>query len=627
MIFLILIYSPLDRLIPYNYEKIDEAVFFDTSFFKHGYDMDSYFTYGHLIKVEDLPKDISVDLEARVNFGNIIHDVPVNDIPNNDLTINTTNSKRNHNDDIPTRPQTNKTKKNAEIIPISVGAGGRDNKKKSSKSISNKDILSIFNSGLVNKNSSSKEILQISNKASTDKKIELSKSSAFLTKVNNNTSKSSSKFFSPQNQNFMEKSFLNRIMLETTKNKFRKEKKDESKDESRDDSNRDVLKAQRDKVIRINSFGDDYKEEEISYINSSLLSSVKDDSFVTISSINSSFGTELLKKVDEKSKEKYQKKKITKSKITIVESNDSPHNELKNDKEIFDDLENLAKSSIFLKQDNYKGREISNPLEKKKINYDKMKEQGFNSTNSDEENHRGYSSDTNSLTHFPVNENKRPNKQKRNFIDREIPKVKFDETAKSDTITFYKKDDNSTFSSKFYETNDNPKTNVVNSESSDIEGQKIGEYGVEHIVEPIKQENEQEEIKKEIGEEEEEYKHTFKPTLTDYEELPIRFQLKYDRRGFLSYLRDQIFDEHIIFALFFKKSLLYPAYIRIIKNFTIILLNITINTMLYTDDDISTKNNLDKQPDVSFIKLNLFIYYNFSELLEKTYYGHYQRLY
>jgi len=90
-------------------------------------------------------------------------------------------------------------------------------------------------------------------------------------------------------------------------------------------------------------------------------------------------------------------------------------------------------------------------------------------------------------------------------------------------------------------------------------------------------------------------------TILDFEELNIEEKLKYDLRGFFEYLWDVVCKDSIPLCIFFQKSLYYPTYIRILKCFTYIFFILVLNTVLYTDADISTRLKLDLSPAVSFI--------------------------
>ena len=132
--------------------------------------------------------------------------------------------------------------------------------------------------------------------------------------------------------------------------------------------------------------------------------------------------------------------------------------------------------------------------------------------------------------------------------------------------------------------------------------------GVEVIHEPEKL-NDSKDIKNLELEMQEKYNKN--ATILDFDELPIIERLKYDYRSFCIYLKDMLFNEHILLSLFFRKSLFYPSYIRIIRTFTYIIVYIVIGSMMYTDDDISARNKLDLQPAVSLY----YIYIIFTLIL------------
>jgi len=88
-------------------------------------------------------------------------------------------------------------------------------------------------------------------------------------------------------------------------------------------------------------------------------------------------------------------------------------------------------------------------------------------------------------------------------------------------------------------------------------------------------------------------------TINDFNGLSMEERLKYDFRGFWDYLKDLITNENIFISIFFKKSLFFPTYIRIIRCFTNIIFLIGLNTILYSDKDIAEANKLEVNTSVS----------------------------
>ncbi len=100
--------------------------------------------------------------------------------------------------------------------------------------------------------------------------------------------------------------------------------------------------------------------------------------------------------------------------------------------------------------------------------------------------------------------------------------------------------------------------------------------------------------------------HTYKGvTIPDYEGLKLEERFTYDKRGFFEYIKDAITNENKIFSIFFKKSLFYPTYLRVIRSFTFISFMITLNAIMYSDKLIKERYNLDTTPKVRVIYLFL----------------------
>ncbi len=93
-------------------------------------------------------------------------------------------------------------------------------------------------------------------------------------------------------------------------------------------------------------------------------------------------------------------------------------------------------------------------------------------------------------------------------------------------------------------------------------------------------------------------------SLMDYENLPHSERFKYDTRGFWAYLFDSIQNDTKIVSLFFKRSLIYPTNIRLIRVFSFMSFMIGLNAILYQDNDIRMRMKLEFRANVKvFIKL------------------------
>lgn len=91
----------------------------------------------------------------------------------------------------------------------------------------------------------------------------------------------------------------------------------------------------------------------------------------------------------------------------------------------------------------------------------------------------------------------------------------------------------------------------------------------------------------------------------DYESLSLLDQLIYDERSFWDYLKDSIIKDHVVLNVFFKKSLYYPQYIRIIRIFSMISFMFGLNAILYSDNDMRSRANLEIISDKNLILYDL----------------------
>jgi hypothetical protein len=77
-------------------------------------------------------------------------------------------------------------------------------------------------------------------------------------------------------------------------------------------------------------------------------------------------------------------------------------------------------------------------------------------------------------------------------------------------------------------------------------------------------------------------------TLKDYEKLSLDEIIKYDNRGFFTFMKDHILDGHILLSIF-KKSLVEPIYIRVILLVYIISMSFAFNAICFSDDYINSR--------------------------------------
>jgi hypothetical protein len=77
-------------------------------------------------------------------------------------------------------------------------------------------------------------------------------------------------------------------------------------------------------------------------------------------------------------------------------------------------------------------------------------------------------------------------------------------------------------------------------------------------------------------------------TLKDYENLTPGEFLKYDHRRFLTYVLDNIKEDHSLLTVFLKYSLMDPVYIRSINLVTKLSMNFALNAMIFSDSYIDS---------------------------------------
>jgi hypothetical protein len=74
-------------------------------------------------------------------------------------------------------------------------------------------------------------------------------------------------------------------------------------------------------------------------------------------------------------------------------------------------------------------------------------------------------------------------------------------------------------------------------------------------------------------------------TIKDYETLEPD-QLYFDKRSFMVMLKDSLVFDHALISLFFKRSLVDPAFLRLIKFVFELSLQLAFNALFYTDGNI-----------------------------------------
>jgi hypothetical protein len=75
-------------------------------------------------------------------------------------------------------------------------------------------------------------------------------------------------------------------------------------------------------------------------------------------------------------------------------------------------------------------------------------------------------------------------------------------------------------------------------------------------------------------------------TLKDYAFITEGERLKYDRRTFLEYIKDEIMTSHTLMSLFIKHSITDPLLMRCIKLSFMLNMMISFNAFFYTDEVI-----------------------------------------
>ena len=688
MLLLIMIYQIADSNIPYKEEKINTVIYSEISYFeKNKHDPFSYFKYGDFYNIDELPPDIHVNLESRVDFNrndnkdnennknnkndhnnnivnnnnqtknNTINNNSITSLANNSSKLHLVNSQNNINKNQNSRLEAetinirnNRQNIEVEILPNQVGAGEGQNRKNESnkldkvdnklpshssdkilpkvKSDFDKILLAYNESKLVNlqKYSSNKDIkINFDNELNKAKEVNVNTTSLFSSKQDkqdNNLNKQKSSFSPNSNrlsQNYFKTdNYFKALINDSKKSKFPR------KAELKDDMSSINNNISQFPSTKINAFNDrslnnseESNPQKDSESSSNYESSVQISSFVyTEESIEE-------KEIKENPVSKLKVRRAQKSIIKIVEEGENNfHLKMNN----FDEIDNAgsknSKNSQVSKQNLVPKRGVSegplsaiiNSREERKIDYssiNKINNKTNNNRKTNTNNNTFYSD--NSIQDF--NPNKLYEKEDYSNSNNDID-TSYDINSKSNfPINSRKSQQSSVRRSNSLDNiniteNDQIKNNFYDNEIDDIynlnrvqqiKGRPvesmniIGDDGVERIIEPEKHEHSEEKDKTEMDVFD---MNNEDATILDFEELPIELRIKYDYRTFWKYLKDIICNEHQIISLFTKKSLFFPAYIRIIKTFTYIFCYITIGTMLYSDDDISAKNKLDLQPAV-----------------------------
>jgi len=96
------------------------------------------------------------------------------------------------------------------------------------------------------------------------------------------------------------------------------------------------------------------------------------------------------------------------------------------------------------------------------------------------------------------------------------------------------------------------------------------------------------------------------PTLKDYEELSPFNAVLCDKRPFKQMFLDNLTDEHVVFELIWRVSILNPLWIRILFFFFNLSINFAMNALFFSDDLIDERTESPESVSIS-IKLNYLI--------------------
>jgi hypothetical protein len=78
-------------------------------------------------------------------------------------------------------------------------------------------------------------------------------------------------------------------------------------------------------------------------------------------------------------------------------------------------------------------------------------------------------------------------------------------------------------------------------------------------------------------------------TIEDYHSLTLSESIKYDKRTFMTYLFDNIIEEHRLLSLIFKRSLFDPVFIRINELIFELSLSFSMNALLFSDQYVDAR--------------------------------------
>jgi hypothetical protein len=78
-------------------------------------------------------------------------------------------------------------------------------------------------------------------------------------------------------------------------------------------------------------------------------------------------------------------------------------------------------------------------------------------------------------------------------------------------------------------------------------------------------------------------------SVEDYEELDHDLAIELDQRSALKYLWDMLVLEHSFISLIFKRSIIDPAFLRVVKLVFALSMQFAINAMFFTDQMISNR--------------------------------------
>lgn len=76
--------------------------------------------------------------------------------------------------------------------------------------------------------------------------------------------------------------------------------------------------------------------------------------------------------------------------------------------------------------------------------------------------------------------------------------------------------------------------------------------------------------------------------------------MEYDKRTFLQLLFDMLRQEHIIFNMFFYKSIIDPLWVRLISFYFELSLMFALNALFFSDDYIDARADLPKDVRVKY---------------------------